>query len=106
VVGHDTKLRSTEFAVRVAVGARPATIAGSVLKRGSILWGLGISIGVGLAYVGGRFGSSHLYQVQASDPAILAVAAAAVSALTLAAFSFSALRGSRVEPGELLRAER
>jgi putative ABC transport system permease protein len=105
VVGHDTSLRSTEFAVRVAVGARPGTIARSVMRRGGILWVLGISIGVGLAYVAGRFGSSQLYQVQASDPVILAVAVAAVSMLSLAAFSFSALRGSRVEPGELLKAE-
>lgn len=105
VVGHGTSLRSTEFAIRIAVGARPHDIAGSVLKRGAVLWGLGISIGVGLAYVAGRLGASWLYEVRASDPLILAVAASAVSVLTLAAFSLSAVQGSRVEPGEVLKAD-
>ena len=105
VVGHGTSLRSTEFAVRIAVGARPITIARSVLQQGGVLWLMGIALGVVLAYVAGRLGSSQLYEVQASDPAILVVAVAAVSLLTLVAFSLSAYKGSRVEPGKLLKAE-
>lgn len=105
VVGHGTSLRSTEFAIRIAVGARPYDIAGSVLKRGALLWLLGISIGLGLAYVAGRLGAGWLYEVRASDPGILVTAVSAVSVLTLAAFSLSAIRGSRVEPGEVLKAE-
>jgi len=105
VVGHSTSLRSREFAVRIALGARPARIAASVLKQGGFLWLMGVCSGVGLAYVAGRLGSSWLYDVRAADPLILGVAVSAVSALTLAAFSFSALRGSRVEPGEFLKAD-
>jgi ABC-type antimicrobial peptide transport system permease subunit len=105
VVGHGISLRSTEFAVRIAVGARPATIAASVLRGGGILWLTGIGFGVALAYIAGRLGSSRLYEVQASDPAILAAAVTAVSLLTLVAVSLSALKGSRVEPGEVLKSE-
>lgn len=103
VVGHGTTLRSTEFAIRMAVGARPYDIAGAVLRRGAVLWLLGIVLGVGLAYAAGRLGAGWLYEVRASDPGILVGAGAAVSVLTLAAFSLSAVRGSRVEPGEVLR---
>ncbi len=105
VVGHSTSMRTAEFAVRIAVGARPATIAGTVLRQGGVLCVLGLAIGVALAYVAGRLGSSRLYEVRASDPVILAVAVAAVSALALVAFSVSAFRGSRVELGEVLKAE-
>jgi hypothetical protein len=105
VVGHVTSLRRTEFAVRIAVGASPPRIAGSVLMQGASLCAMGLAIGLGLAYVAGRLGSSWLYDVRASDPVILGVAVSAVSALTLAAFSFSAVRGARVEPGSALKAE-
>jgi putative ABC transport system permease protein len=105
VVGHGTSLRSTEFAVRIAVGARPSHIAGSVLKQGGALWLLGISLGLGLAYVAGRLGASWLHEVRAADPLILAAAVSAVSALTFAAFSLAALRGARVEPGRVLKAD-
>jgi putative ABC transport system permease protein len=105
VVGHSTSLRSTEFAVRIAVGASPTRIVGSVLKQGGRLWLLGISIGVGFAYVAGRFGPSQLYQVRASDPVILLVAISAVSALAAIAYSLSAVRGSRVNPGTVLKGE-
>ena len=105
VVGHGTSLRSKEFAVRIAVGARPVSIATSVLRRGGRLWTLGIGIGVALSYLGGRIGSGWLYQVQASDPLILAAAVSAVSVLTLTAFSFAAVRGSQVQPGEVLTSE-
>jgi predicted permease len=105
VVGHGTSLRSTEFAVRIALGARPSTIAQSVLRQGGTLWLLGIALGVGLAYVAGRLGSSWLYDVRAADPLILAVAVTAVSALTTMAYLLSAIRGSRVEPGMVLKAD-
>jgi hypothetical protein len=83
------------------VGARPAHIAGSVPKEGGALWLLGISLGVGLAYVAGRLGASWLHEVRAADPLILS----AVSALTLAAFSLAALRGAQAEPGRVLKAD-
>lgn len=105
VVGHSTSLRSKEFAVRIAVGATPSTIASSLLTNGAVLWALGISIGVGLGYLAGRVGSSRLYEVRPLDPSILTVAVCAVSALTIAAFLFAAVRGSRVNPGVLLNAE-
>ena len=105
VVRHDTSLRSTEFGVRIAVGADPATIARVVLGRGAVLCALGILVGVGVAYLAGRVGASQLYEVRASDPAILASAVAAVATLVLASVSLSAIRGGRVKPGDVLRAE-
>ena len=103
VVGHGTSQRSGEFAVRMALGATPSSIVKLVLTQGRTLWVAGTVIGVGTAYVAGRLAASWLYEVQALDPLILIVAATAVSALTLLAFLFPALRGSRVQPAEILR---
>jgi predicted permease len=105
VVGHSISLRRAELAVRMAVGASPSRITGSVLMKGASLWALGLTIGLGLAYVAGRFGSSWLYEVRATDPTILGVAVALVSALTITAYSFSAVTGTRVEPGRTLTAD-
>ena len=105
VVGYNTSLRSSEFGVRIAVGARPSAIAWSILVKGVALLVWGLLLGVLLAYFAGRLGSAWLYQVRAFDPLILTIAVFAVSTLTLVAFSIAALRGSRVEPGRVLKAE-
>jgi predicted permease len=105
VVGHGTSLRKTEFAVRIAVGASPSRIAASVLRQGAGLCALGLAIGLVLAYVAGRIGSSWLYDVGAADPMILGLAVTAVGALAITAFSFSAARGAAVEPGTALQSD-
>jgi predicted permease len=105
VVGHAASLRRAEFAVRIAVGASPSRVAASVLVQGATLCAVGLAIGLGLAYAAGRIGSSWLYDVRATDPTILGVAICAVSALALAAFVSSALKGARIDPGSALKAD-
>ena len=105
VVGHGTSQRSGEFAVRMALGASPSSILKLVLIQGRTLWAIGTVVGVGTAYVAGRLAASWLYEVRASDPLILIISVSAVSAFTLLAFLVPALRGSRVHPAEVLRAE-
>ena len=105
VVGHGTSPRSRDFAVRMAVGASPSSIIRLVISQGGTLWVVGTLIGVGTAYLAGRLSASWLYEVRASDPLILISAVAAVLAFTLVAFLLPALKGSRLQPAEVLRAD-
>jgi predicted permease len=104
VVSHTAALRSEEFAIRLALGARPSNIARSVLGWGGRLWSVGVAGGLLVSYVAGRFAASRLYAVEAGDPAILGAAVGAVSLLTLTAYSISAIRSARAVPSEKLRA--
>jgi predicted permease len=103
VIADATEQRAGELATRMAFGATPSTVRKLVMKQG---WGLaiaGMTLGLGIAYAGGRLAASRLYEVRASDPVILVTAASAVLSITLLAFLVPALRASRREPVEGLR---
>lgn len=103
VIGHLTSQRSGEFAVRMALGANPSSIIKLVMRQGRTLAVVGMVMGVGAAYAGGRLATSWLYEVRASDPLILIVSASTVVAFTLLAFLVPAFWGSRIRPAQMLR---
>lgn len=103
VIGHATAERSGEFAIRMALGARPRSILTLVMAQARTLWIVGTALGLSLAYVAGRVASGWLFGVRSSDPSVLIVAASAAAVLTFLAFLLPALQGSRVGPSELGR---
>lgn len=103
VIADATDQRAGELATRVAFGATPATIRTLVMRQGRALAAGGLALGLAAAYGGGRWAASRLYEVQASDPVVLAGAASAVLAMTLLAFLVPALRAARRAPVDGLR---
>ncbi|MGH8161157.1 MAG: FtsX-like permease family protein, partial [Gammaproteobacteria bacterium] len=69
VVAYLTRLRRREFAVRLVLGARPWQIEWLVLGQGIALWAFGAVIGIGLAFLLGRFLRGQLYGVSLFSPA-------------------------------------
>lgn len=98
VIADATEQRSGELATRMALGATPRNVRALVMKQGRVLAVVGVTLGLGIAYAGGRLAASWLHEVRASDPVILAIAASAVLAVTLLAFLVPAVRASRREP--------
>jgi ABC-type antimicrobial peptide transport system permease subunit len=97
--------RSREIGVRIALGARPRDILGMVLGRSALLAGLGVTIGVAVAYAAGRSMQSLLAGV---DPANVTVFAAAVLLsliMTIAGSLMPAWRAVRVDPLTATRAD-
>jgi ABC-type antimicrobial peptide transport system permease subunit len=64
---------------------------------------IGAATGVLVAYLAGRVVASRLYEVRASDPAILGGATALVVAIALLATIVPAYRASRIDASRVLR---
>ncbi|MBL8112589.1 MAG: ABC transporter permease [Acidobacteria bacterium] len=105
LVAQDAESRKREFAIRLAVGARPFDLMALVRRRGLLVAAGGALLGLALAAPGARAlaGTDWLYGVSAEDPVAYAAAALVLFVAALLAGEGPARRAARVEPSELLR---
>ena len=97
--------RRQEIGIRIALGARPASILNMVVKRGMVLAGLGVGIGlVGALALTGVL-TSLLYGVTRFDPVTFSVVPALLAAVALLACAIPAGRAASVDPVTALREE-
>lgn len=105
VLAFSVAQRTSEFGIRLALGAGSGDIAGLVLRQGARLVFLGIAAGLAgylaLSQVVGRL----LYGIAPTDPATLAVAPAVLALAAFAACLIPVRRAVRVNPLEALRTE-
>jgi ABC-type antimicrobial peptide transport system permease subunit len=80
-------------------------VRGLILSEVARFLAIGAAIGLPAAWALGRTIESILYGVRASDPAIFAVSAATLAAVSIAAAWPSARRASRTNPMDALRGE-
>jgi predicted permease len=97
--------RTSEIGVRTALGATRSSVIGLVLKSALVQMAVGLLLGIPGALFAGRILSAQLYQVNASDPWILAGAAAVVILSAAAAAVIPAIRAGAIDPIIALRAE-
>jgi predicted permease len=105
VISYAVSLRSREIGMRMALGARDGDVKGMVLKHGLILSGIGVAIGLGLAFGLTRLMSGLLYGVSATDPLTYGVVAAGLIAVALTASYLPARRAASLDPITVLRSE-
>jgi putative ABC transport system permease protein len=105
VLAYSVAQRTTEFGVRMALGASPGRIAALVLKTGILLVGLGIASGLAGYLALNRLVANLLYATPSTDPAMLVAAPVALGLVALGACLLPALRATRVEPMASLRQE-
>ena len=105
VMAYATVRRTSEFGLRMALGAKPSDVTRLMLREALILTIGGVIIGLPVAVLATRLLESQLFEVAVLDiPSIvLAVVVLAISAA--AAGLLPAMRASRVPPLEALRAE-
>ena len=89
----------------MALGARRREVVALVMRHGLMLGGVGIAIGLVLAFALTRFGSAMLPGMSARDPAVFGAVALLVAIVTLLAVWLPARAIVRIEPGKALRAE-
>jgi predicted permease len=97
--------RTNEIGIRRALGANGMNVVRLVMRGVLAQVTLGLAIGIPLALAGGRLVASQLYGVTSYDPAIVALAAAALTMCTLAAGLVPARRATKVDPMVALRYE-
>ena len=105
VIAYAAAQRAGEVATRLALGATQGNVFWLVVRQGRALAIIGTAIGLVVAYVAGRIVSSRLYEVRASDPAILSAATGVVVAIAILATLIPAWRLSRIDPTRVLRSE-
>jgi len=104
VIAYSVGQRRQEFGVRMALGATPAHVLGAVLGLGARLALIGVAIGIAASIWLARLISTMLYGVKPADPLTLTAVAVLLLAAALAASALPALRATRVDPSDALRA--
>lgn len=97
--------RVHEMGVRLALGARSVDVMRLVIASGARVTLTGVLLGAVASVLGGKLVASMLYGVRASDPEVLAAAAAMLFGAAVLASALPAWRAARVDPMIALRAE-
>jgi putative ABC transport system permease protein len=97
--------RYRELGIRVAVGAKPYDILRLVVFEGTHLALAGVALGLLTAFGLTRLMQTLLYEVNATDPVILAGTAMALVTVAVLASYFPARRATQVDPTTVLRSE-
>jgi ABC-type antimicrobial peptide transport system permease subunit len=105
VIAYSVARRTREIGIRVALGARPASVVRLVMQQGLLLAAAGLAAGCLLAAVAARIVSGALFGVTAADPVSWVAAAIVLLAASALANLVPAWRASRVTPSDALRTE-
>jgi predicted permease len=105
VKAYSVSRRTREIGVRMALGAQRGEVRTMILREGAVVAFSGIGLGLLLALGVGRAMSALFVDVPAFDGLVFAFAAFAFAVASLAACWLPAVRATRVNPLEALRAE-
>jgi len=106
VVSYTTSLRTQEIGVRMALGATPRNVHAMVFRQGMTMAGIGVAIGLTSALMLTRALRTLLEGLTSTDPILIAIAVAVVTATVAVACLIPAIRATRVDPMTALREDR
>lgn len=105
VVAYSVTNRMREFGIRLALGADAGSVIRAVLRRGAIMAGVGIAVGMTVAFGAVRFVASVLVNTNDRDPVVFAVVFVLLASMTLLASYLPARSIAHIDPVEVLREE-
>jgi ABC-type antimicrobial peptide transport system permease subunit len=94
-----------DIAVRLALGAEPASIGRRVVREGMLVVLVGLVPGLVAALAAGRLMRALLFGVSPLDPATILLTVTVCVAMALSGAWLPTLRASRVSPMSVMRAE-
>jgi predicted permease len=97
--------RTAEIGVRMALGAQRTEVLWMILRESLVIAGLGIAVGLPLAFAAARLLKSMLFRLSPADPITFALALMGVLGVALFSALLPARRASCVEPVVALRYE-
>jgi ABC-type antimicrobial peptide transport system permease subunit len=98
VLSYTVSQRTREIGVRMALGAAPARVRGTVLRQVVWMTLIGGVIGLAMAFGLARLAQSMLFELEGTDLTVLATATILLSLVALGAGFIPALRASQVDP--------
>ena len=103
VIAYVVSQRSSEMAVRQALGATRGQIVARILRESAGVAVIGLGIGVVVAWWTGRLVAGYVFDVSARDPLVLGTSTAIVGFLALVATLLPARRAATLELARALR---
>jgi putative ABC transport system permease protein len=103
LMSYSVEQRTQEIGVRMALGAGRPDMVRLILGQGLRLAGIGVAVGLAIAYALTRVLASLLFGVKAADPLTFAGVALILALIALGSTWFPARRAATVEPVEALR---
>ena len=97
--------RTREIGIRMALGANAGLVRWSVMRSAFGMVAGGVLLGALLAWIGGRWLSAFLFEVQPRDPITYVSAVALIVGLGAAASFLPARRATRIDPARSLAEE-
>ena len=104
VMSYMVNQRMREFAVRVAIGARSGHLWRLVLRDAAEMALAGTALGAFGGFLAGRLFGGGLYGIEPTDVVSLVIAEAILLAVSFAVCTVPALKATRADPVEILRA--
>jgi len=105
VISYSTAQRTSEFGVRLALGAKPQNLIRSVLRQGLAPALIGMTVGLVAAIGATRAMQSMLFQVKPLDAVVFASVGFGLLVISFAASLIPAFRATAIDPVQALRAE-
>jgi predicted permease len=105
VMSYSVARRTREIGIRMALGAERSSVMWLVLREVALMVGIGVAIGLPLAFALSRVVQSQLFDLSAHDPVALVAAAGILGIVAMFAGYLPARRATRVDPMLALRYE-
>ena len=105
VTAYSVARRTSEFGIRLALGATRVSMLALVLRGALVQLAIGVAIGIPAALAGGHLLASQLYGVKRYDPIILGAAVFVLAGCAMVAGLVPARRATKIDPMVALRYE-
>ena len=105
LVSFSVSQRTREIGLRMALGARPAAILGTIVARGSVTMAIGLAVGAAGAAALVSVTSGVFPEMDLRDPLAYLIVAVPLIVIVVAASYIPARRATHIDPQQALRAD-
>lgn len=105
VLSYSVSQQTREIGIRMAMGARTASVLALIVRQGMRLAFVGLALGLVIAFAGTRALSSLLFGVSAHDPVTFAVVSFILATAAILGCYIPARRAAKIDPITALRYE-